>query len=99
MKQLAIVLGTFLGLLLVSAQAAHSGQSRVSAPHVQVQLAPEVTSVRPGEPFAVGLDFQLEKGWHVYWKNPGDSGLAPSLKWTFPKSPLSFSKSNPFRGK
>jgi thiol:disulfide interchange protein DsbD len=82
LKQLAIVLGTFLGLLLVSAQAAHSGQSRVSAPHVQVQLAPEVASVRPGEPFAVGLDFQLEKGWHVYWKNPGDSGLAPSLKWT-----------------
>ena len=25
-----------------------------------------------------------ENGWHVYWRNPGDSGLATALNWTLP---------------
>jgi thiol:disulfide interchange protein/DsbC/DsbD-like thiol-disulfide interchange protein len=29
-----------------------------------------------------GVLFDLEPGWHVYWKNPGDTGLAPELDWT-----------------
>ena len=24
-------------------------------------------------------------GWHGYWKNPGDAGIAPSVTWTAPK--------------
>ena len=26
-----------------------------------------------------GLHFKLEPGWHIYWKNPGDSGAAPAF--------------------
>jgi len=26
----------------------------------------------------------LEKGWHIYWINPGDSGQPPSFKWHLP---------------
>ena len=25
-----------------------------------------------------------DPSWHLYWQNPGDSGLAPRLKWTLP---------------
>jgi thiol:disulfide interchange protein len=32
----------------------------------------------------VGLHFTLDKGWHVYWVNAGDSGEPPSVKWTLP---------------
>jgi thiol:disulfide interchange protein DsbD len=32
----------------------------------------------------LGLQFKMEKGWHVYWKNPGDSGQAPQVKWSLP---------------
>ena len=31
-----------------------------------------------------GLYFKLEPGWHVYWKNAGDSGEPPSIHWTLP---------------
>jgi len=45
-----------------------------------------------------GLDFKLAKGWKIYWKYPGDSGMPPSLsladkqiknnitiRWPFPE--------------
>ncbi|MEW6272791.1 MAG: thioredoxin family protein [Thermodesulfobacteriota bacterium] len=57
----------------------------VAAEHVTVELVPDVTHVRPGESFVVGLRFALEKDWHVYWANPGDSGLAPTLRWQLPE--------------
>jgi thiol:disulfide interchange protein DsbD len=32
----------------------------------------------------LGIHFILEKGWHIYWINPGDSGQPPTLQWTLP---------------
>lgn len=53
-------------------------------PHGTVELISAVNSIQPGSQFQIGLHFQLEPGWHIYWKNPGDSGLPPRLKWTLP---------------
>ncbi|HLZ66362.1 MAG TPA: protein-disulfide reductase DsbD domain-containing protein [Aliidongia sp.] len=30
----------------------------------------------------LGLDFQLQPGWKIYWRSPGDAGLPPSVDWT-----------------
>ncbi len=30
----------------------------------------------------LGLDFELEPGWHVYWKNSGDAGYPPRLDFS-----------------
>lgn len=38
----------------------------------------------PGRTLYVGLHFQLEKGWHTYWVNPGDSGEPPHTAWHLP---------------
>lgn len=27
---------------------------------------------------------KIRRGWHTYWKNPGDSGLPPKMKWNLP---------------
>ena len=45
----------------------------------------------------MGLEFKLEPGWKIYWRQPGDSGMPPTLdykdsvnlksiefKWPFP---------------
>jgi thiol:disulfide interchange protein DsbD len=53
-------------------------------PHGTVELIPEVRSIQPGASFTVGLHFRLEPGWHIYWKNPGDSGLPPRVGWQLP---------------
>ncbi len=52
-----------------------------SGPHISVHLITDQSSVKPGVPFHVGVHFVPEPGWHVYWRNPGDSGLAPKFSW------------------
>lgn len=53
--------------------------------HVQATLIAEDTTIQPGHPFWVALRIDIEKGWHVYWKNPGDAGLPLSLNWSLPE--------------
>ena len=33
---------------------------------------------------SMGFLIELEPDWHIYWTNPGDAGLAPSVRWTLP---------------
>ena len=33
----------------------------------------------------VAIHQTISSGWHTYWRNPGDSGLATSLTWVLPK--------------
>lgn len=39
----------------------------------------------PGQPITVALEVKLEEGWHVYWRNPGDSGMGTTVEWKLPK--------------
>lgn len=32
----------------------------------------------------VGLHIEIAPGWHLYWANPGDAGLAPEVTWELP---------------
>ncbi|MBN2452141.1 MAG: hypothetical protein JXR77_17275 [Lentisphaeria bacterium] len=34
-----------------------------------------------GDPFRAGVHFRLPGGWHLYWSNPGEAGLAPRIEW------------------
>lgn len=52
--------------------------------HVKVDLIQEDETVLPGHPFWVALHLELEKDWHVYWKNPGDAGIPLKVEWTLP---------------
>lgn len=52
---------------------------------VRATLAAEVRSIRPAQPFWVGVRLQMRDGWHVNWLNPGDAGLAPTVEWDLPE--------------
>ncbi|MEM1058733.1 MAG: protein-disulfide reductase DsbD domain-containing protein [Verrucomicrobiota bacterium] len=52
---------------------------------VQVRLLAENREIAPGEEFVVGLEFTMDPHWHIYWRNPGDSGLAPQIDWELPE--------------
>jgi thiol:disulfide interchange protein len=56
----------------------------VRAQHLTVELLPLENSIQPGGSTTVGLHFKLDKGWHVYWVNAGDSGEPPRIKWALP---------------
>ncbi|KRT65476.1 MAG: hypothetical protein XU11_C0026G0038 [Candidatus Dadabacteria bacterium CSP1-2] len=48
---------------------------------VKVELLTDVANVKPGGAFILGVLFRIKPGWHIYWKNPGDSGLPTSVKF------------------
>jgi thiol:disulfide interchange protein DsbD len=56
-----------------------------ATPHVEAELISEVASIQPGSPFWLALRLKMEEHWHTYWHNPGDAGLATSVKWHLPQ--------------
>ena len=48
-------------------------------------LISEKAGIMPGETIHLGLYQALQEGWHVYWRNPGDSGLAMNAEWIVPE--------------
>jgi len=57
----------------------------VQAQHTTVELIAENEAIVPGQSFDVAVRFVLEPQWHIYWTNPGASGLAPEITWTLPE--------------
>ena len=51
---------------------------------VTVKLLCDSGSIRLGQPVWVGVEFRMKPGWHIYWRNPGDSGMPTSIAWTLP---------------
>ncbi|WP_414708639.1 protein-disulfide reductase DsbD family protein [Ramlibacter sp.] len=85
MKRLVRAALPALALLCGGAWAAE-GKAVLTTEHVRAELmaqAPE--GVQPGSPVWLGLQLKHASGWHTYWKNPGDSGLATQLQWTLPE--------------
>jgi thiol:disulfide interchange protein DsbD len=70
--------------LLAAGLPAHAASSSADVPHLHVQLIVPEAQLYPLTGDKVGLYFKLEPGWHVYWKNAGDSGEPPHIKWILP---------------
>lgn len=51
---------------------------------VKSTLYSESATVAPGQTLWVDASFTIAPGWHIYWKNPGDSGLPTEIDWTLP---------------
>src|SRR6476620_3920469 len=52
---------------------------------VKASLVSDVTAIQPGQKFRVGVLYQIEPGWHIYWKFSGDSGIPTKIEWQLPK--------------
>ena len=53
--------------------------------HATIELISETTQVVPGQTFYLALNFELEPHWHIYWENPGASGLPVEIEWELPE--------------
>jgi len=41
-------------------------------------------TIAAGQSFYIALRTELDDGWHIYWRNPGDSGEPMHLDWSLP---------------
>jgi thiol:disulfide interchange protein/DsbC/DsbD-like thiol-disulfide interchange protein len=79
-----------VALLFVVASLASSSPAMalesapVSSARTVASLVTDTDAMRPGTPFRVALRLRLADGWHTYWKNPGDAGVAPELTLELP---------------
>ena len=51
---------------------------------VQAELVAESASAAPATTLWLDLHLRIKPGWHVYWRNPGDSGLPTEIDWHLP---------------
>lgn len=52
---------------------------------VDLALLSDHRAVAPGQTFTLALRFTIDEAWHLYWHNPGDSGMPPSVDWSLPE--------------
>lgn len=57
----------------------------IETEEARVRLISEAERIAPGHPFLVAVHFKLQPKWHIYWRNAGDAGLAPIIKWELPE--------------
>jgi len=80
----------FTGIGVVALMAALSAAvARADGPPaaedlVKAGLVPETTTIAPGTTLWVDLHLEIKPGWHIYWRNPGDSGLPTAIDWNLP---------------
>ena len=54
------------------------------AAQTQARLVLAAESAAPGETVMAGVHLHMNKGWHTYWRNPGESGDATKIQWNLP---------------
>jgi thiol:disulfide interchange protein DsbD len=63
---------------------AAAGQDTEQAPDVPVRLVASLATVAPECEFDLGVHVPVPAGWHVYWENPGDTGMPTSAQLEAP---------------
>lgn len=81
-RSLLVLLLLVIGCVVVPSSL--RGQVRARTPQVTAEVIPAVRSVQPGTPLRVAIRLSVAPGWHTYWKNPGESGLPTTVRWTGP---------------
>ena len=52
--------------------------------HVAMRLVAESDTPAAGSTVTLAIAATPAKGWHAYWKNPGDAGIETQAAWTLP---------------
>ncbi|MFA5119844.1 protein-disulfide reductase DsbD family protein [Zavarzinia sp.] len=61
-----------------------AARAGVKTENAEVELVADHAAV-PGQSLTVALRLVARPGWHTYWLNPGDTGLATTIAWSLPE--------------
>jgi len=54
-------------------------------PKTQVKLLADRSGLVPGKSVGLAVAFEIADGWHIYWQNRGEGGMAPVFRWSLPE--------------
>jgi thiol:disulfide interchange protein DsbD len=72
-------------LLTLMWSASWMAAQEAKEPRVDVSLVADTAEIVSGKPFRLGVRFEIEDGWHIYWRNPGEAGLATAVDFELPE--------------
>ena len=81
---IALAVSAGSGLVAQTGPAPLLAAQQDTTPRSRVRLVSDVASIRPGEPFTIGLHVTLHEGWRTPWKNAGDVGNGLIATWSLP---------------
>ena len=73
----------FLSFIFLSTNAFL--ENKYFASNSSFEVIPEKTTIFNDKKIFLVARFSLDKNWHTYWINPGDSGEPASFNWNLPK--------------
>jgi thiol:disulfide interchange protein DsbD len=59
-------------------------EAAASDAKTQARLLVGAATARPGDTVLAGIHLTLAEGWHIYWRNPGESGTPTAVEWILP---------------
>lgn len=51
---------------------------------VRMSVMSDFSSVTPGQEMTLAVRYRIEDEWHLYWRNPGETGLPPAVTFEAP---------------
>ena len=90
MHALLILLASAFALLTAPASQAQTfaplstNVGPLRGQHIEAELVAMTATAAPGSTVVVAVRQRIDRGWHTYWRNPGDSGGATTLTWSLP---------------
>jgi thiol:disulfide interchange protein/DsbC/DsbD-like thiol-disulfide interchange protein len=78
-----VAVATLLAAMLLGT-AGHAQLPQPGRNAIAASLVPESGVVVPGRTVTLALMMRPSRGWHGYWKNPGDSGIETKIAWDLP---------------
>lgn len=79
---IAHILSFLIIALIASPQALAETGRWADSEQVSVRLISSTDAVGEASSLSLGLEFQMQEGWKIYWRSPGDAGFPPRPDWS-----------------
>lgn len=71
--------------LTLAAPVAEAAEALPPSPIAKTELVLDAAQITADGVVWAGVRFTLPEHWHIYWQNPGDSGIPTTFSWQLPE--------------
>jgi suppressor for copper-sensitivity B len=82
LARLTTLLVLTAGFIMSNGSARAAATDWVGDSRAAVRLITATDNIPADSTLEAGLEFRFAKGWHGYWRTPGDAGIPPTVDWS-----------------